>query len=192
MRFLDFENNPLRNETNENEKEKIVEQYIQVQNNIAQVNLNLKRYDLCLNAIGNVLKYDPKNIKALFRQGKSFFELGNYSQAIQSLKLLLQLQNNHQEREFILKMIQISEEKIAKYQQNEKEIYQRMFQSSNNKTSTSSQSSSEKTSQQIQQVLFHRFFSSTFISSRNLRRHHRHHRPSPVQCGPILALEVLF
>ena len=131
LRFLDLENNPLRHDSAEEDRQKIVDQYIQVQNNVAQVNLNLKRYDLCLNAVENVLRIDRTNIKALFRQGKSLFELGQYDRCQTPLKTILQLDSNHPDREQISKMISFAEQKLINYKQNEKDICRRMFQSNN-------------------------------------------------------------
>lgn len=128
----------MRNDSTDEDQKKIIEQFIQVQNNVAQVNLILKRYDLCLNAVENVLKFDRKNIKALFRQGKSLFELGQYDQCQIPLKTILQLDPNHSDKDQILKMISTAEQKLANYQQNEKEIYRRMFQSTPSPTSSSS------------------------------------------------------
>ena len=52
LRFLDLENNPLKDETTEEDRLKLIDQYIQVQNNVAQVNLILKRYEYCLKCGG--------------------------------------------------------------------------------------------------------------------------------------------
>jgi hypothetical protein len=69
------------------------------------------------------------NIKALFRQAKALIDLGNYDHAIQPLKFLLQNSNNDIEKDKVKEMLNLCETKLAKYQQNEKEIYKRMFQS---------------------------------------------------------------
>jgi hypothetical protein len=64
---------------------KVDDRFIQVQHNVAQVNLLLNKYEACLNTVDNVLKHDSRNVKALY-------ELGKYNQAIQSLKLFIQIQ----------------------------------------------------------------------------------------------------
>lgn len=133
LRFLDIENNPLTGSYDQNQKTILIDRFIQVQNNLAQVYLLLNKYEDCLNAVDNVLKYDSKNIKALFRKGKALFELGKYDQAIQSLKLFIQIQKRNSNTPSIdndkaNEMISICENKLAKYQKNEKEIYRRMFQ----------------------------------------------------------------
>jgi tetratricopeptide (TPR) repeat protein len=132
LRFLDIENNPLTYSFNQNEKKDFIDKFIQVENNLAQVYLLLNKYDDCLNAVDNVLKYDSRNIKALFRKGKALFELGKYDQAIQSLKLFIQIQKGNSQTSIdndkANEMISICENKLANYQKNEKEIYRRMFQ----------------------------------------------------------------
>jgi tetratricopeptide (TPR) repeat protein len=132
LRFLDIENNPLTYSFDQNQKKDFIDKFIQVENNLAQVYLLLNKYDDCLNAVDNVLKYDSRNIKALFRKGKALFELGKYDQAIQSLKLFIQIQKGYSQTSIdndkANEMISICENKLANYQKNEKEIYRRMFQ----------------------------------------------------------------
>jgi len=140
LRFLDIDNNPIGIPFQENQQAIFNDRYIQVENNVAQVNLHLNKYQDCLNAVENVLKHDPKNIKALFRKGKALFELGKYDQAIQPLKLIKQIQrgnsNTSSDQEKINEMIQTCESKMANYQKNEKEIYRRMFQPATTTTTT--------------------------------------------------------
>jgi FK506-binding protein 8 len=130
LKFLDTNQYPLLpEEEGENNQSSILnDRYIQVQNNLAQVYLLNNQYEQCLGAVNDVLKYDSKNIKALFRQAKALFELGNYDQAIQPLKLLLQNPSKDVEKDKVSEMLNICETKLAKYQKNEKEIYKRMFQ----------------------------------------------------------------
>jgi FK506-binding protein 8 len=132
LRFLDTDNNPLLASCDENQRLILNDHYITVQNNVAQVNLHLDKYDACLHAVENVLKHDPKNVKALFRQGKALFKLGTYDKAIQPLKLLAQIQRGNStpdlEKDKVNEMISVCENKLANYQKNEKEIYRRMFQ----------------------------------------------------------------
>ena len=130
-RFLDIDLNPLNISFDQSDKSILLDRFIQVQNNIAQVNLLLNNYQACLNAVQHVLKSDPKNVKALFRQGKAFFQLGLYDQAIQPLKSLTQIQRNNSTSSNdneTYEMISICEQKLADYRKNEKETYQRMFQ----------------------------------------------------------------
>ena len=135
----------MRHDSNDEERKRVVDQFIQVQNNVAQVNLTLKRYDLCLNAVENVLRVDPTNIKALFRQGKSLFELGQYDRCQTPLKTILQLDPNHSDRDQINKMIAFAEQKLANYKQNEKDIYRRMFQGSTSPTTTTTSATTTTT-----------------------------------------------
>jgi len=132
LRFLSTDDNPILISFDQSQRSILNDRYIQVQNNVAQVNLLLNKYDACLNAVENVLKYDPKNVKALFRQGKALFELGKYEQAIQPLKLFIQIQKGNSnvgiDNDKANEMISICENKLANYQKNEKEIYRRMFQ----------------------------------------------------------------
>ncbi|CAF3014140.1 unnamed protein product [Rotaria sp. Silwood2] len=149
IRFLDTDMNPILISFNENQKSLLNDAFIQVENNVAQVNLLLKKYDACLNAVENVLKHDSKNVKALFRQGKAFFQLGLYDKAIQPLKLFLQIQressNSNADKEKVNEMILICENKLANYKKNEKEIYQRMFKPKTNKPQTNNTNQIENT-----------------------------------------------
>ncbi len=153
LRFLDTDDNPLRVSFDENQRSILNEQYIQVQNNVAQVNLLLNKYEACLIAVENVLKYDQKNLKALFRQGKALFQLGKYDQAIQPLKLFIQIQkglsNTGSDYEKANEMISISENKLANYHKDEKEIYRRMFQSTTTTNSTLHQQRQTKNNNQV-------------------------------------------
>lgn len=125
-RFVDIELNPSINSF---DRTILIDRFIQVQNNIAQVNLLLNNYQSCLTAVQHVLKIDPKNVKALFRQGKALFQLGLFEQAIQPLKYLTQINpTNSNDNDKAFEMISICEQKLAKDQKNEKEMYQRMFQ----------------------------------------------------------------
>ncbi len=137
IKFLDTTEYPLIEE--DHQSSILIDRYIQVQNNLAQVHLLNNQYEQCLNAINNVFKYDINNIKALFRQAKALIELGNYDHAIQPLKLLLQNPRKDIEKEKVKQMLNLCQTKLDKYQKNEKEIYKRMFQSKpiiNNQTPT--------------------------------------------------------
>jgi FK506-binding protein 8 len=140
LRFLDTDDNPILVSSDESQRSILNDRYIQVQNNVAQVNLHLNKYDACLTAVENVLKHDPKNVKALFRQGKALFELGTYDQAIQPFKLFTQIQRGNSsagsDKDKVIEMISICETKLANYQKNEKEICRRMFQPTTTTTTT--------------------------------------------------------
>lgn len=139
LRFLDTDMNSILISCNPSQQSILNDRFIQVENNIAQVNLLLNKYDACLNAVENVLKHDPKNLKALFRKGKALFQLGQYDKAIQPLKLFIQIQkgnsNPDADKDKVNEMIQTCENKLANYQKNEKEIYQRMFRPTSNQAS---------------------------------------------------------
>ena len=130
MKFLDANENPL-SENQEAEATRLVDGYIQVQNNLAQVHLLNNQYEQCLTAVDRVLQFDRNNIKALFRQAKALVELGNYEHAVGPLKVLLQNSDPGVERAKVKEMLNLCETKLAKYQKDEKEIYRRMFQSKN-------------------------------------------------------------
>ncbi|CAF1038675.1 unnamed protein product [Adineta steineri] len=130
LKFIDIIQHPLLEDEEENTQSSVfIDRYIQVQNNLAQVHLLNNQYQQCLEAVNDVLKHDPNNIKALFRQAKALFELGNYDEVIQALKLLLQNPSKDVEKDKVNEMLNICETKLAKYQKNEKEIYKRMFKS---------------------------------------------------------------
>ena len=127
--------------------------YIQVENNRAQTFLSNEQYDQCLTSVENVLKHQPNNVKALFRQGKAFFQLGNYDQALKPLTILLKIDSDDVEKDKVNDMLKICQKKLAKYHQNQKEICQRMFQSK-----TSPNSSTKSRIQHEKQVRFIELF----------------------------------
>lgn len=133
LKFLDANTYPL-SENEEAEATRLVDGYIQVQNNLAQVHLLNNQYEQCLTAVDRVLQFDRNNIKALFRQAKALVELGNYEHAIGPLKILLQNSNPGVEKDKVKEMLNLCERKLAKYDKDEKEIYRRMFQSKNPST----------------------------------------------------------
>ena len=140
---MDTDANPRLNGSSESDEKVLIDQYIQVENNLAQVNLHLNRYESCLSAVGNVLRHDPSNVKALFRQGKALFEMGKYDQALQPLKFLLELHRENPslncDRSKVNELIQICQSKLANYEKKEKEIYRRMFQPAANNNDKHSQ-----------------------------------------------------
>ncbi|UJR38553.1 hypothetical protein I4U23_031219 [Adineta vaga] len=152
LRFLDITNNPISISFDESQRSILIDGYIQVQNNVAQVNLFLLKYPECLNAVENVLRHDPKNVKALFRQGKALFELGKYDQAIQPLKTFAQIQRGNAsaagDYDKVNEMITTCENKLANYQKNEKEIYRRMFQPTPSTTTGNKQQRQSKQNKQ--------------------------------------------
>lgn len=109
--------------------ENLVDRYVQIENNLAQVYLLTTQYDQCLETIDNVLKHDEKNVKGLFRRARALFQLGKYDEAIEPLKILLEIDDQDVEKSRIAEMLKICQKKLEKYRQNEKEIYQRMFKS---------------------------------------------------------------
>ncbi|CAF1349964.1 unnamed protein product [Adineta steineri] len=148
LRFVDARTNPLSVPHEDHDLSVLSEKYIQVQNNVAQVNLLLNKYEDCLHAVENVLRLDPSNVKALFRKGKAFFELGEYKEAKQPLKLFLQAhQRNPLGGDDYIKvneMLKTCENKLANYEKNEKEIYRRMFQPQPTTTTTTNQQGQTK------------------------------------------------
>ena len=141
-RFLDTDLNPLSISFNQSEKSVLNDQLNQVLNNLAQVYLLMNNHQSCLDAVNRVIKTDPKNIKALFRQGKALFLLGLYDQAITSLKNYTKIHTgttNNQDNEKALEMISICEQKLANYKKDQKEMYQRMFQTPKQSTTTTNQ-----------------------------------------------------
>lgn len=136
QRFLDIDLNPLSISFDQSDKSILTDQLNQVLNNLAQVYLLMNNNQSCLDAVNRVLQTDSKNIKALFRQGKALFQLGLYEQAIQSLKNYTKINTgttNHQEA---FEMISICEQKLANYKKDQKEMYQRMFQTQKQTTTT--------------------------------------------------------
>ncbi|CAF1189967.1 unnamed protein product [Adineta ricciae] len=145
LKFLDIEQNPLLEEE-EIQSATIIERFVQVQNNLAQVYLLNNQYEQCLEAVNAVLKHDSKNVKALFRHGKALFELGNYDEAVPPLRSLLQNPSKDVEKDKVTEMLKICETKLAKYKKNEKEIYTKMFQSKTPSSTTTAAVLEEKKS----------------------------------------------
>lgn len=56
--------------SNNTELQGMLEDSIKVHNNMAAAQLKSEAYDAALNSVENVLRYQPKNVKALFRKGK--------------------------------------------------------------------------------------------------------------------------
>ncbi|CAF3409761.1 unnamed protein product [Rotaria socialis] len=130
LRFLNTDLNPILISFDENQRLILNDRYIQVENNVAQVNLLLKNYDV-----------------------KSFFQLGLYDKAIPPLKILMQIQKGNSnatvDKEKVTEMIQICETKLAHYEKSEKEIYQRMFRPKTTTSLPSNQQRQTKTANQI-------------------------------------------
>lgn len=165
LKYLDANEYPL-SESEEAEATRLVDGFIQVQNNLAQVYLLNKQYEQCLTAVDRVLQFDRNNIKALFRQGKALIELGNYEHAIVPLKALLQISSPSVEKDKVKEMLNLCEAKLAKYHKNEKEIYQRMFQS---KTSSSNPITSKVSSKVLLPQNSSLFFQIETKSTQNWR-----------------------
>ena len=126
--YLDIVEHPLLEEEAEKDPQSLLDGYIQVKNNLGQVYLLTNQYDLCLETIGDVLRSQPKNVKALFRQAKALFQLGRYEETLQPLKVLWKIDTDEVEKDKVKDMLQVCQTKLDKYHKNEKEIYRRMFQ----------------------------------------------------------------
>lgn len=50
----------------------LLDDYIKVCNNLAAAFIEIGSYNTALENVDKVLKYQPKNLKALFRKGKKF------------------------------------------------------------------------------------------------------------------------
>jgi hypothetical protein len=59
LRFFDTNNNPILISNNKNHRSILNDCYVQIENNLPQINLLLNRHHACLEFVEN-LKYDPK------------------------------------------------------------------------------------------------------------------------------------
>jgi hypothetical protein len=56
----------------EAEVRSLMEECLKVYNNLAAAQMKIKAYDAALQAVENVLRCQPNNVKAVFRKGKVF------------------------------------------------------------------------------------------------------------------------
>ncbi|CAF1401216.1 unnamed protein product, partial [Didymodactylos carnosus] len=137
LKFLEDEEHPYCDYEDKDQLKLLKDCLILVQNNIGQANLLLKKYSPCIEALDRVLKLDENNVKAWYRKGRALFEQGSYDQAVPALRKALQL--GPDDKKIVQDMLKECETKLTKYKENEKQFYQRMFQSQQQSSSKSKQ-----------------------------------------------------
>ncbi|KAF4528212.1 hypothetical protein B566_EDAN016833 [Ephemera danica] len=102
----------------------LIEDRLKVYNNLAAAQMKIKAFDAALQSVENVLRCQPKNVKALFRKGKILAEKGDNEQAVEVLRVANKLEPEnkviHQELGRV----------VARSRQDrseEKSLYRRMF-----------------------------------------------------------------
>ncbi|CUM66114.1 uncharacterized protein PRCAT00003770001 [Priceomyces carsonii] len=88
--------------------------------NRAACNLELRNFRRCIEDCKMVLGIDHKNIKACFRSGKAFFEVGRYDEAEQILKYGLTLDQENTPMKDLLKKIEDKRKKILELEAKKK------------------------------------------------------------------------
>lgn len=97
---------------------------LSITSNLAQVFINMQRYDLALQHAMTVVTQEPKNTKALLRLGKSYHNLGDLKRAELVLSKAADLEPSNKS---ILNELNTVKTKSKKSVQNQKKIYGKMF-----------------------------------------------------------------
>lgn len=112
------------NKPNEDELQDLLEDRLKVYNNLAAAQMKIKAHDTALASVQNVLRCQPKNVKALFRKGKILAAKGDTEAAIPVLRLASHLEPEskviHQE----LSRLVIQKKKDSEM---EKNLYRKML-----------------------------------------------------------------
>jgi tetratricopeptide (TPR) repeat protein len=82
--------------------------------NRAACNLELKNYRRCINDCKEVLKLDPKNIKAYYRMSKAFFSIEQFDEAKQALEFSLKISPDNLASQALLRQIAEKELEIER------------------------------------------------------------------------------
>lgn len=102
----------------------LLEDRMKVYNNLAAAQMKTEAYDAALKSVDNVLRCQPKNVKALFRKGKILQHRGEraaaYTVLLQALKL-------DPESKAIQQELVILKDKTAKDAIHEKNLYKKML-----------------------------------------------------------------
>lgn len=120
-------------ETSEEVINDIIQHKLKVYNNLAAAQLMLEAYDTALTSVNEVIKYDPNNVKALFRKSKILTAKGCVTEAVETLRkaFLLEPENSAVKMELsrCVKLQQIEK-------QHEKNLYKKMLGQNSKETST--------------------------------------------------------
>ncbi|XP_032688312.1 peptidyl-prolyl cis-trans isomerase FKBP8-like isoform X2 [Odontomachus brunneus] len=110
----------------------LLEDRIKVYNNLAVSQMKIQAYEVALESVENVLSFQPRNVKALFRKGKILHYKGEHAQAYTTL---LQAAKLEPELRVIQAELAILKEKNAKDALHEKHLYRKMLGTNNTNTS---------------------------------------------------------
>ncbi|XP_046744804.1 peptidyl-prolyl cis-trans isomerase FKBP8-like [Diprion similis] len=102
----------------------LLEDRMKVYNNLAAAQMKTEAYDAALKSVENVLRCQPKNVKALFRKGKILQHKGERAAAY---AVLLQASKLDPDSKAIQQELAILKEKTAKDAKHEKNLYKKML-----------------------------------------------------------------
>lgn len=108
----------------------LLEDRISVSNNMAAAQIKMEMYDAALNSLQTVLKCQPRNIKAHFRQAKVYIGKNNLNMAMKCLQKASELAPDDPE---IQKEINNVSKNLAKQKAVERDLARRMFNDPNSK-----------------------------------------------------------
>jgi FK506-binding protein 4/5 len=87
LKFLEYDS-----DFKEDEKKKSQQQKLIIYNNLAASKLKCKKWQKVIEYTDEALKIDPHNVKALYRQGKAFAALGEWSRARNNFRNVLTME----------------------------------------------------------------------------------------------------
>ncbi|KAL0279079.1 UNVERIFIED_CONTAM: hypothetical protein PYX00_000710 [Menopon gallinae] len=102
----------------------IIEHKMKVYNNLAAAQLMLEAYDTALSSVNEVIKYDPNNVKALFRKSKILSAKGCVNEAVETLRQAYLLEPENTAVKMELSRC-VKQQQIEK--QHEKNLYKKML-----------------------------------------------------------------
>ncbi|XP_063992650.1 peptidyl-prolyl cis-trans isomerase FKBP8-like [Diachasmimorpha longicaudata] len=102
----------------------LLEDRTKIYNNLAAAQIKTGAYDAALESVDNVLRVDPKNVKALFRKGRILHKKGEHANATAVLQNAAKLDPDSKE---IIRELSILKEKSARETLHEKHLYRKML-----------------------------------------------------------------
>ncbi|XP_015109871.1 peptidyl-prolyl cis-trans isomerase FKBP8-like [Diachasma alloeum] len=102
----------------------LLEERTKVYNNLAAAQIKTEAYEAALESVDNVLRANPKNVKALFRKGRILHKKGEHANAISVLQSAAKLDPDSKE---IIRELSILKDKSARDTLHEKNLYRKML-----------------------------------------------------------------
>ncbi|KYQ48696.1 Peptidyl-prolyl cis-trans isomerase FKBP8 [Trachymyrmex zeteki] len=102
----------------------LLDDYIKVCNNLAAAFIEIGSYNTALENVDKVLKYQPKNLKALFRKGRILKAKGELGKAYM---IFLEVQKTDPDMKSLQTELMILKERISKQTEKEKYLYAKML-----------------------------------------------------------------